>query len=790
VDWLEESETLHARVRAFAAEVAPPGETFEGLALELARFQARYSAGFARLVDAAQSSLDTVASIPAVPTAAFRMTRVAVHPPERDQVRFRTSGTTGAPGIHPMRTTATYRELALRWGRAALASTWSGRWVVVALAPPPTRPPTSSLGFMLAAFMQSFEGRPLVDEPASCTADLSERWLVSARGIDLTRLERSVELARERQEPLMVLATSFALVLLLDALGDRQLVFPKRTVVMQTGGYKGKSRELEPAVLRARTARAFGILPAQVVGEYGMTELTSQLYEGVLPGSLLRGDHGVYLPPRWLEVEPVDPVTLEPVPDGQVGVARFIDLGNVDSAVSIVTQDLVRRQSGGIELLGRRPGAESRGCSLALEALVTRGVLLGMARPSTSHGGSAMTTLAEEGGADAPVEPEWNSRPGLSPGPPARPGGWPRSPGVVTGSDGPIDRQDPRRRIDRLLLGARRLANPADPLGRKARERLPTSAGLSQAGVEWGLTRCLETHPSEPELATLCQAVPPAPRAHVLLSANVFVAAHRAIALALASSPLVSVRASRRELLMAALLADASPGLFDLVDELSPTSGDHVWAYGTDPTLEALRSTLPRGTVLHPHGAGLGIAVVDPSRNLARAASALACDTVLFDQKGCLSPRVALLLTNHYPTARRFAATLAEDLDAMETEVPRGSITPAELADQVTFRGAMCYSSELWPAGKGWVSLDLDGHATVVPPPSRSIHLVTGTGLTRLEPTLDPWIVGVGVFADESVWRAVHSRFSNARVSKLGKMQCPRFDGPVDRRPDPRGELL
>ena len=113
----------------------------------------------------------------------------------------------------------------------------------------------------------------------------------------------------------------------------------------------------------------------RVVGEYGMTELTSQLYEGTLRESALYARHpsaapGIYFEPPWLRVTPVDPVSLEPLADGEVGLARFVDLGNVDSAVSVVTQDLVRRTAGGIELLGREPGAPPRGCSLAIEALL------------------------------------------------------------------------------------------------------------------------------------------------------------------------------------------------------------------------------------------------------------------------------------------------------------------------------------------------------------------------------------------------------------------------------------
>ena len=127
--------------------------------------------------------------------------------------------------------------------------------------------------------------------------------------------------------------------------------------------------------LRAGVAVAFQLAPTRVVGEYGMTELTSQLYEGTVAESALAAQRpeaapGVYFEPPWLRVTPVDPVSLQPVAKGEAGLARFIDLGNVDSAVSVVTQDLVRRAHGGIQLLGRQPGAPARGCSLAIEALL------------------------------------------------------------------------------------------------------------------------------------------------------------------------------------------------------------------------------------------------------------------------------------------------------------------------------------------------------------------------------------------------------------------------------------
>jgi hypothetical protein len=66
----------------------------------------------------------------------------------------------------------------------------------------------------------------------------------------------------------------------------------------------------------------------------------------------------------------VHPETLRPVPAGEDGLARFVDLGNVDSAVAVVTQDMVRAAGDGVLLLGRKPGAMPRGCSLAIEEMV------------------------------------------------------------------------------------------------------------------------------------------------------------------------------------------------------------------------------------------------------------------------------------------------------------------------------------------------------------------------------------------------------------------------------------
>jgi hypothetical protein len=370
VNAVDESAALHARVIAFARATVEgrPSEPFDDLAVAIARYQERHIAGFRRLVESRGATLTTADSIPAVPVDAFRLARVAAHPPELDVAQFLTSGTTGgSQGQHAFRTLSTYRELSLLWGARGLGADPASR-VVVALAPADGRAPRSSLAFMMRAFMEHFDGRPLAGP--SFDADESGRWLTASDGTDVDGLLRAAGAAHRRAEPLLVLATGFALVLLLDRLAGARVDAPKGSVVMTTGGFKGRTREIAPDELVRQAALAFGIDESCVIGEYGMTELTSQLYEGVLPRGGPRGARGVFVPPPWLRVTPVDPETLSPVGVDEVGLARFVDLGNVDSAVAVVTQDQVRRSGHGIELLGRRREAPPRGCSLAIEEMV------------------------------------------------------------------------------------------------------------------------------------------------------------------------------------------------------------------------------------------------------------------------------------------------------------------------------------------------------------------------------------------------------------------------------------
>jgi hypothetical protein len=192
-------------------------------------------------------------------------------------------------------------------------------------------------------------------------ASIEDTYFVSNGVLDVVALdERVARLLMSNAKSTVVLGTSLAYALLLEAFGGAKFRMPEGTRVMQTGGFKGKTLEFDAAKLRRELARAFCIEESAITSEYGMTELSSQFWEK---------SPNIYAEPPWARVVPVDPETLAPVKDG-VGVARIEDLLNVDSAVAIVTADRVRRVPGGFELLGREVGAPPRGCSIATEEML------------------------------------------------------------------------------------------------------------------------------------------------------------------------------------------------------------------------------------------------------------------------------------------------------------------------------------------------------------------------------------------------------------------------------------
>jgi hypothetical protein len=354
---LAESDALHTRVRGFIA-ASMRGEATEGfdaLAADIGWFQVRHVAAVGRLARARRTERPRSAGeIPAIPTDVFRYARVAAHEASEDVAVFRTSGTTsGARGQHAFRTLATYDAAALAWGSRLLLEDRRDL-AVISLTLAPREAADSSLVHMIALFAGVQAG------PVSFHLATGE--------LDVGGVERACAEARREGRAVVLFGTSFAFVHALDGAAGLDLRLPEGSRAMLTGGFKGRAREIPAEELRAGIARAFGLPERAVVGEYGMTELSSQLYEETLLRTHARRD--VYTAPPWVRVEAVEPETLVPVAPGEIGIARIVDLANVDSAVAIQTADRVRITSDGIELLGRLPGAPPRGCSLTVEEVL------------------------------------------------------------------------------------------------------------------------------------------------------------------------------------------------------------------------------------------------------------------------------------------------------------------------------------------------------------------------------------------------------------------------------------
>lgn len=344
-------ERLHRSITTLID--APPDSVspaaVEQLALEVFHWQRARNVTYARIAEAALDGADpaTLDEIPAVPTDVFKHARVACFEPERDLRTFLTSGTTQERrGAHPFDDLSLYTRAALTTAQRWLLP--AARYRLVLLCADEREAPESSLSFMLARFADHW------GDGAFC---VSEGRLDHA--LALARLDA----ARRDHVPVALLGASYGFVHLVDAMGDARVELPAGSVVMPTGGFKGRSREVDPDAFHALLGARFGVTRAQIVGEYGMTELSSQAYE--------TSTAGTYQAPPWMHVSAVDPATLRPLPKGSVGLVRVVDLANLGSAVAIQTSDLGRVTDAGFEVHGRAPGATPRGCARALDAALS-----------------------------------------------------------------------------------------------------------------------------------------------------------------------------------------------------------------------------------------------------------------------------------------------------------------------------------------------------------------------------------------------------------------------------------
>ncbi len=334
---------------------------FDVHARALCAHQLAYNAPYARYAktlgfDAAHLP-ESWHDVPAVPASAFKDATLATFPIEGAEALFHTSGTTvETPGKHYLERAALYdAALAAGFDRFMLADGARLRYLNV--VPNPRLRPHSSLGYMMG-------------HVSVLRGDGAAAYFLEGDDVDVAGFTRALAEAVKINAPVCIAGTAFGFVALLDALAanGRRFVAPARSRIMETGGFKGRTRALERHELYARLEDAFAIPYASIVAEYGMTELVSQYYDTLASRT---AETRVKAGPPWLRTLVVDERGRE-VAFGETGFLRHVDLGNRSSVVAIDTEDRGYACRGGFVLLGREPGAPARGCSLDAEDLLVR----------------------------------------------------------------------------------------------------------------------------------------------------------------------------------------------------------------------------------------------------------------------------------------------------------------------------------------------------------------------------------------------------------------------------------
>lgn len=312
---------------------------FERVALELFALQSRDNAVYRAYLDALHvdpASVNDVASIPFMPVSFFKYHDIVTGDFE-PEATFESSGTTATGNSrHLVKSVEIYRESFIRCFTQFYGA--PDNWCIIGLLPSYLERRHSSLVMMVN--------------------DLIERSGNSKSGFYLHEYDRLAEVLKSNEslsQKTLLIGVTFAL---LDF--AEQLQFPLRhTTVMETGGMKGKRKEITREEVHSVLCNAWSL--DNVHSEYGMTELLSQAYSY---------GRGLFRCPPWMKVllrDEDDPLTLKyPVAnDPQSGLINVIDLANIYSCAFLAIDDIGKVYAdGSFEVLGRMDSSDVRGCSL------------------------------------------------------------------------------------------------------------------------------------------------------------------------------------------------------------------------------------------------------------------------------------------------------------------------------------------------------------------------------------------------------------------------------------------
>ncbi len=308
---------------------------FEKIALKTFRYQYENNLVYQEFCDLLHTNVQkvkTLQQIPFLPIQFFK-SHTVVSNNEAPQAIFTSSGTTGMTTSQHLVTDVSLYEESYRRGFSQFYGNIEN-YVVLALLPSYLEREGSSLIYMVEDLIQ------LSNQPESGFYLNNHDELI----------EKLIELDSQGQNVILI-GVTYAL---LDLIEKRKFQL-QNTIIMETGGMKGKRKEMIREELHQQLCAGFGV--ASIHSEYGMTELLSQAY------SL---GEGIFECPSWMQILIRDTEdALSYITNGKTGGINVIDLANRNSCSFIATQDLGKKYANGtFEVLGRFDNSDIRGCNL------------------------------------------------------------------------------------------------------------------------------------------------------------------------------------------------------------------------------------------------------------------------------------------------------------------------------------------------------------------------------------------------------------------------------------------
>jgi hypothetical protein len=312
---------------------------FRDTALEIFHYQYNKNIVYQRFIDSLRkpvTSVKSLSDIPFIPVEFFRNHKILTADSPVEMI-FESSGTTGVtPSKHFVCDISLYEKSFLSSFRMFYGD--PEEYIITALLPSYTERGGSSLVYMADNLIKK-----------------SHNKLSGFYRDNIEDLIYSLSKAKEENKKAFLIGVSFAL---LD-LAENQSPDLSDVIVMETGGMKGRRKEITRSELHSILMKKFNV--PSIHSEYGMTELMSQAYS--------KGD-GIFYSPPWMKIllrDPQDPLTVYSE-SGRTGGINIIDLANINSCSFISTGDLGKlHEDGGFEVLGRFDNSDVRGCNLLAE---------------------------------------------------------------------------------------------------------------------------------------------------------------------------------------------------------------------------------------------------------------------------------------------------------------------------------------------------------------------------------------------------------------------------------------